>query len=162
MIPLRPVAIALSIAAGACAMQDPALAPSAGAPSYQPASATPPLMSVASNEIVGPVWQWQRTQLADGKLVTAAAPDRYTLAFQGGGRMSLRADCNRGAGAYEVNGDAMKLSAAALTKMGCPADSQDREFIAELGRVASYAVVGNELVLTLTDGGTMRFRAPSR
>jgi heat shock protein HslJ len=105
------------------------------------------------------VWLWQRTQLADGKLVPPAAPERYTLAFQGGGRVNLRADCNRGAGAYEVNGNAMKLSAAALTKMGCPAGSQDMEFVAELARVASYTIANSELVLTLTDGGTMRFRA---
>jgi heat shock protein HslJ len=162
MIPLHPIAVALAIAAGACAMQDPALAPSAGAPAYVPANAAPPVLAVASNEIVGPVWLWQRTQLADGKLVTSAAPERYTLAFQGGGRVNLRADCNRGSGAYEVNGNAMKLGAAALTRMGCPAGSQDAEFVAGLARVASYAIVDNELVLTLADGGTMRFRAQSR
>jgi len=159
MIPLRHIAVALAIATGACAMKDPALAPSAGAPTYVPANATPPMMTVASNEIVGAVWRWQRTQLADGKLVTPTAPDRYTLTFQGGGRVNLRADCNRGSGAYEVNGSAMKMGAAALTKMGCPAGSQDTEFVAELARVASYTVVDNELVLTLGDGGTMRFRA---
>jgi heat shock protein HslJ len=160
MLPLHPIAVALAIATGACAVQDPALAPAAGAPAYVPANATPPMMTVASNEIVGPVWVWQRTQLADGKLVTPAAPDRYTLTFQGGGRVNLRADCNRGGGAYEVNGSAMKLGAAALTKMSCPAGSQDMEFVAELARVASYGVVNNELTLTLADGGTMRFRAP--
>jgi heat shock protein HslJ len=160
MIPLRPIALALGLATGGCAMPDPALAPSAGAPRYVPTNATPPLMTVASNELVGPVWVWQRTQLADGKLVTPAAPDRYTLTFQGGGRVNLRADCNRGGGAYEVNGNAMKLGAAALTKMGCPAGSQDMEFVAALARVASYGIVNNELILTLTDGGTMRFRAP--
>jgi heat shock protein HslJ len=159
MIPLRPIAVALAIASGACAMQDRALAPSAGAPAYVPANATPPMLTAASNAIVGPVWLWQRTQLADGKLVTPATPDRYTLAFQGGGRMNLRADCNRGAGAYAVNGNAMKIEAPALTKMGCPAGSQDMEFLAELARVASYEIVDNELVLTLTDGGAMRFRA---
>jgi heat shock protein HslJ len=159
MFRLRPLAVALAIAAGACAMQDPALAPSAGAPAFVPANAAPPMMTVASNGIVGPAWMWQRTQLADGKLVTPAAPDRYTLAFQGGGRVNLRADCNRGAGAYEVNGNAMKLAAPTLTKMGCPAGSQDTEFVAELARVASYGIVDNELVLTLADGGTMRFRA---
>lgn len=159
MIPLRPVVVALTVAVGACAMQDPALAPAAGAPRYVPANATPPTLAAASNEIVGPVWLWQRTQLADGKLVASTAPDRYSLAFQGGGRVNLRADCNRGSGAYEVNGNAMKMGAAALTKMGCPAGSQDTEFVAAVGRVASYAVVDNELVLTLADGSTMRFRA---
>jgi heat shock protein HslJ len=163
MIPLRPVvAVALAMATGGCAMQDPALAPSAGAPTYAPAHATPPVMTVASNELVGPAWQWQRTQLADGKLVSPTAPDRYTLTFQGGGRVNLRADCNRGSGAYEVNGNAMKLSAAALTKMACPPGSQDTEFLAELARVASYGIVDSELMLTLGDGGTMRLRAPSR
>jgi hypothetical protein len=34
--------------------------------------------------------------------------------------------------------------------------------VAGLARVASYAIVDNELVLTLADGGTMRFRAQSR
>jgi heat shock protein HslJ len=159
MLPLRSIAVALAIATGACAMQDPALAPSAGAPKYVPANAAPPITTVASNEIVGPVWVWQRTQLADGKLVMPAAPERYTLTFQGGGRVNLRADCNRGGGAYEVNGGAMKLGPAALTKMGCPADSQDTEFVGELARVASYGVVNNELTLTLADGSTMRFRA---
>jgi heat shock protein HslJ len=158
MTPLRPIAVALAIATSACAMQDPA--PSAGAPRYVPTNATPPLTTAASNEIVGPVWMWQRTQLADGRLVTPAAPDRYTLTFQGGGRVNLRADCNRGGGAYEVNGTAMKLGAAALTKVGCPADSQDKEFVAALARVASYSVVNGELILTLADGSTMRFRAP--
>lgn len=162
MIPLRPIAAALAIATGACAMQDPDLAPATGAPAYVPANASPPAMSAASNEIVGPVWLWQRTQLADGKIVTAAAADRYTLAFQAGGRVNLRADCNRGSGAYEVNGNAMKVGAAALTRMACPAGSQDTEFVAWLGRAASYAIADNELVLTLADGGTMRFRAAAR
>jgi hypothetical protein len=30
--------------------------------------------------------------------------------------------------------------------------------MAELARVASYAIADNELVLTLADGGAMRFR----
>ena len=158
MIPLRPIALALAVVAGACAVQDPALAPAAGAPAYGPAGATPPILTTASNEIVGPVWLWQRTQRAGGAVVTAAAPDRYTLAFQGGGRVNLRADCNRGSGAYEVNGAAMKLGTAVLTRMGCPEGSQDGEFMAELARVASYAIADNELVLTLTDGAAMRFR----
>ena len=162
MLPLRSIAVALAIATGACAVQDPALAPSSGAPTYVPANATPPMMTVASNELVGPVWSWQRTQFADGKLVTPTAPERYTLTFQGGGRVNLRADCNRGSGAYEVNGNAMKVGAAALTKMACPAGSQDTEFVAWLGGAASYAIADNELVLTLADGGTMRFRAQSR
>jgi heat shock protein HslJ len=92
--------------------------------------------------------------------VAVASPERYTLAFQAGGRVLLRADCNRGSGSYEVNGSAMKMGPAATTKMGCPPDSQDGEFLRQLARVAGFSVAGGELVLTLRDGGTMRLRGP--
>ena len=73
--------------------------------------------------------------------------------------MLLRADCNRGSGAYEVSGAAMKLSPVALTKMACPSGSQDTQFVQALSRVTSYAISDKELVLTLSGGGTMTFRA---
>jgi len=152
----RVAAIAAAIAASACAARDPAA--TAGAPAFVPSNAAPPVLDMASNEIVGPVWQWQRTELPGGADVVVAVPERYTLAFQGGGRVLLRADCNRGSGAYEVNDTAMKLGAAAVTRMGCPPDSQDGEFLRQLARVSRYTVAGGELVLTLGDGATMRFR----
>jgi heat shock protein HslJ len=152
----RIVAIAAAIAVTACAARGPAS--SAGAPAFVPSNAAPPVLDMASNEIVGPVWQWQRSDLPGGASVVSAAPERYTLAFQGGGRVLLRADCNRGSGAYEVNDTAMKLGPAALTRMGCPPDSQDAEFLRQLARVARYTVAGGDLVLAHSDGGTMRFR----
>ena len=157
MFPRRWCIIAIAIAASGCTLQDPALAPAAGAPAYVPANASPPMLGVSANEIVGPAWRWQRTQQADGKTLAALAPERYTLKFEGGGRVLVQADCNRGSGAYEVNGNAMKLGPVALTRMGCPPDSQDVEFTGQLQRVASYAIVNSELVLTLSGGDAMRF-----
>lgn len=142
----------------ACAMSDPNLSPRSGAPSYSPGAAMPPTLSSAANDLAIPTWHWQRAKL-DGREIVAAAPDRYTLKFEGGGRVLLRADCNRGSGAYEVSGGAMKLSPAAVTKMGCPPGSQDREFLQALSRVTGYAIEGKGLTLTLSDGGSMAFRA---
>ena len=119
----------------------------------------PPVVASASDAIVGPEWRWQRTQLGSAPPVVAAAPDRYTLIFQSGGRVNVRADCNRGSGSYEVKGAQLKLGAIALTRMGCPAGSQDVEFLRSLAQVTSYAMAGNELSLLLADGATMRFRA---
>lgn len=156
-MPLRPVLVCvLALAASACTLRDPEMT---RAPSYSPANAAPPTLSVASNELVGPVWHWQGTRAADGRTIRAEAPDRYTLAFQGGGRVFVRADCNRGSGSYEVNGNAMKMGPVALTKMGCPPDSQDGVFTTALARATSYSIAGGELALTLADGGAMRFRA---
>ncbi len=149
---------AIALASAGCALRDPALA---GAPAYAPANAAPPLMGAASNDLVGPTWLWQKTVFADGRTVAAAVPDRYSVAFEAGGRLQLRADCNRGSARYEVNDGTMRVGPAMTTKVGCPPDSQGGEFLIQLGRVASYGIAGGELVLTLADGAAMRFaRAP--
>ncbi len=142
-------------------MSDPNLAKDSGAPSYAPSNAAPPALSAAANELGIPTWQWVRTDGADGRVVNAAAPERYTLKFEGGGRVLVRADCNRGSGSYEVNGAQMKLAPIALTRMGCPPGSQDAEFTQAISRVSTYAIANRELTLRLADGATMRFRATS-
>lgn len=151
-------ALVAALVIGAC-MSDPNLAKGSGAPSYSPANAVPPALSAAANELAIPTWQWTRTDTADGRTVTAGGPERYTLKFEGGGRVLVRADCNRGSGSYEVNGGQMKLMPIALTRMGCPPGSQDGEFTQALSRVTSYAIEGGQLSLRLTDGATMRFRS---
>lgn len=153
------VACALALAASACQDMPQTDAAPPNAPSYVPANAMPPVVSMASDEIVGPVWRWQRTQRGSAPAILSAAPDRYTLSFQAGGRVNVRADCNRGSSSYEVNGAQMKFGAIALTKMACPAGSQDAEFLRSLVQVSAYAITGGELVLTLAEGATMRFRA---
>ena len=149
----------MALAATACQdMPQAGLAP-AGAPAYVPANAMPPVVTVASSVIVGPVWQWQRTQLGGATAVVAAAPERYTLSFQGGGRVNVRADCNRGSGSYEVDNTQMKFGAIAITKMACPAGSQDGGFLRMLIKATAYAIDRGDLVLTLSDGASMRFRS---
>lgn len=156
---LRATAVLAAALALAACMSDPNLSKGSGAPSYSPANAVPPSLSAAANELALPTWQWTRTDTADGRTIAAAGPERYTLRFEGGGRVLVRADCNRGSGSYEVNGAQMKLMPIALTRMGCPPGSQDGEFTQALSRVASYAIEGGQLSLRLTDGATMRFRA---
>jgi heat shock protein HslJ len=153
------MAIAAALAAWGCTISDPNLNRASGAPAYAPAAAMPPTLSAAANELSIPTWRWQRSQLADGRTIVAAAPDRYTLRFEGGGRVLVRADCNRGSGAYEVSGSAMKLAPIALTRMGCPEGTQDAQFMQSLSNVASYGIADGELVLTLSDGGTVRLKA---
>ena len=150
----------IALVALACAgcMSDPGLSARAGAPSYSPAGAMPPTLSSAANELGIPTWQWQRAKVAEGREIAASSPDRYTLKFEGGGRVVLRADCNRGSGGYEVNGSAMKVTPVAITKMACPSGSQDGEFLQALSRVTGYAINDRDLVLTLSGGGTMSFR----
>jgi len=129
-----------------------------GAPSYDPANATPPTVTAASDQLAGPTWQWQRIVYPDGRSVPSAKPDDYTIRFEAGGRYFLQADCNRGGGAYDVTGGTMRMGPAALTRMACPQGSQDNAFVSALARASGYAIANGELRLTLVDGATMYFR----
>jgi heat shock protein HslJ len=153
----RLTVVMLVLALSGCAGTDSA-APAGNAPSYMPANATPPTITQDSNEIVGPVWRWQRTQMADGSGVTPGAPERYSVTFAGGGRVDVRADCNRGTGSYEVTGSTMKIRPATLTKIGCPPDSREAEFVRDLPQVTGYTLRNGELILALPNGGAMYFR----
>lgn len=149
---------ALALATTACQnMPQAGLAP-ANAPAYVPANAMPPVATAASGELVGPVWQWQRTQLGSAPVVVSKVPDRYTLSFQGGGRVYVRADCNRGSGGFDVDNAQIKFGPITLTRMGCPQESQDADFLRTLAQATSYAIERGELVFTLSDGASMRFK----
>ena len=115
---------------------------------------------VISNTITGAVWQWDRTRYHDDRTVISASPDRYTVSFQPGGRVNVRADCNRGAGPYEINGETIRMGPFATTKMLCSQDSRDREFLLDLGtvtRIVPGYIAGGQLRLVLGAGGIMAF-----
>src|SRR5439155_1950553 len=98
----QALVLVAAVTATACAVSDPNLAARSGAPPYGAAGALPPTLGTSSNDLTSRTWHWQRTE-SDGRTVVATAPDRYTLTFQGGGRVAVRADCNRGSASYEVN-----------------------------------------------------------
>lgn len=124
-------------------------------------SAPPPPMAAPGDSLLtNTPWTWQGTQRRDGSRVVPDAPERYALVFQPGGMVSVRADCNRGSASYLLNGSAITFGAVGLTKMLCPQGSHDTEFLRELAAVTTQAVRGNDLVLTLGDGATMRFATP--
>lgn len=109
--------------------------------------------------LIGTVWAWHAMALDGGTRTPIEAPDRYTIELLPDGAARVRADCNRGQGRYEANDVDLRFGAIATTKIGCPAGSRDRAFLAALGRVDSYRFEGIELVLASKDGSsTMRFK----
>ena len=86
-------------------------------------------------------------------------PERYTIELLADGAVRVRADCNRGRGRYEAADVELRFGPIAATKIGCPADSRDREFLDALARVDAYRFEGIELVLVSTGGrSTLRFK----
>ena len=122
-------------------------------------NAPPPPIDVAGDALLtGTVWAWQGTQMRDGAKIVPDAPERYTLEFQPGGQVAVRADCNRGKTSYLLNGPQLTFGPIALTRMACQTGSHDAEFLRNLAAVSAQRLQRYELVLTLQgDAGTMRF-----
>ena len=151
---MRPLfAILLPFALAACA------ATGTGGPVLPGlVNAPPPPIAAEDSLPLGVVWSWQSTQMSDGALVVPDGRERYTLLFQPGGTVRVRADCNSGSGSYVRSGNTLAMGPVALTRMACPADSRDAEFLRGLSAVSGHLIRGNDLVLTLkADSGSMRF-----
>ena len=160
-VPRRNAALAnvlLLMACSAPGTQAPALPP------VTPIMVPPAIAADGTGALAGQAWAWQGTRLADGSTVAVDAPERYTIEFMPGGRVQLRADCNRGNAGYTSGANrALSLTPAATTKMGCPPGSKDTAFLRQLAEVAGYSLVDGGLVLTLkAEAGSMRFAPLAR
>ena len=136
------VVLALSLGAGCSNAPDPAPAAST--------QATPAATHLG-------IWYWIGSTSA-GPTLLAADPARYQINFADAGSMLVQADCNRGRSGYTLDAGKFMPGPIGLTKMGCPEDSQDRDFLAQLGSAQSLAPDGEWLRIELSEGrGTMHF-----
>jgi heat shock protein HslJ len=110
-------------------------------------------------DVVEVTWQWE-SLVTPVETVKPDRPELYTVRFERTGRVSLRADCNRGGGSYTVTtGRRLTFGAIALTRVACPQGSLSDRFARDVGRVASYFVRDGVLFLEMpVDSGTLRFR----
>jgi heat shock protein HslJ len=116
-----------------------------------------PVRNRAPEAVTVKVWQWERT-VTPVETVESPAPDRYTLELAPNGRLLVRADCNRGTGAYRIGAGTIAIGPVATTRMACPPDSLDARYLSDLQRAAAFFVEGGNLFIELPlDAGTMRF-----
>jgi para-nitrobenzyl esterase len=86
-------------------------------------------------------------------------PALYTLEFGADGSMSLRADCNRGTGAWtsESTGQ-LQFGPIAATQAVCPPGSLHERYMAQFAWVRGYVVDDGHLFLaTMADGSIIEF-----
>jgi len=149
---LRFVTIPALAALAACATNAPPVLP--GTVNAPP----PPLAAAGDALLTGTVWRWTETVMNDDTRIKPDAPERYTLEFQPGGMVAVRADCNRGSGSYVLNGSALTFGPLAMTRAMCPQGSKDADFLRGLANVQGQLFRGDDLVLTLkADAGSMVF-----
>ena len=105
--------------------------------------------------LLGPAWT---VRAIEGTPVPAeSAP---TLAFDGDGRVSGRAPCNRFGGGYTLRGDELAFTGTFTTRMMCEPVVMERErrFIALLEAVRRFERSGDSLVLRTEDGRAITAR----
>ena len=103
-------------------------------------------------------WQLESFAPPSGPAVQVADPNLYTVRFGADGTLAARADCNRCAGPYRLNGASLTVGPLACTLAACPLPTLGDQFTAALDGVTSYVQTPTELVLT-SDRGTLHFRA---
>ncbi|MBK5109391.1 MAG: SH3 domain-containing protein [Anaerolineales bacterium] len=113
----------------------------------------------AGTSLTNVLWGWSElteTQPASQSIIPD--PENYTLVFQPDSGLQILADCNSGFGTYTLDGDQMSIEIGVLTTAVCGPESVSSLFLDLLGRVASYELSQDQLVLNLADeAGTMRF-----
>jgi heat shock protein HslJ len=136
-----------------------ALAPACGGPQPAPAPQLAAAAATLPVDVVGITWEWVGFT-SPVEQITVDAPEKYTIRFESGGRISMQADCNRGVGSYTAGPDRrIELKGIALTRMLCPPGSQGDRFAREAGRAAVWFLKDGGLYLDLpVDSGTLRFR----
>ena len=108
--------------------------------------------------IVGKTWQWIST-ISPVEKITVTTPDRYTILLHPDGKIQALSDCNRGGGNYEFTKGKLSFGPMMSTRMACPPDTLDAQFMRDLQRVNSFFLEGGQLYLELPlDSGTMRFK----
>jgi len=114
-------------------------------------------------ELVGKTWKLTaitETTPAFQGVVPEADQSKYTIEFQADGSFSAKADCNQLSGTYQVGtGGSISILPGPSTMAACPEGSLADLYVVGLGNAASYAISGNQLTLTLGDGGTLQFTA---
>jgi heat shock protein HslJ len=134
-----------------------ASAPSASEP-VTPTVTQPVQAPVDPEAIIGDTWLWASFTDPVNGTQEIDTPERYTLQLLPSGTARIKADCNRGAGKYTVDGSSIDLEVATLTRAACPPGSLDADFVKYLNGAAVWFVQDGDLYLDLfADSGTMRF-----
>jgi heat shock protein HslJ len=141
----------------ACTSAGSSLSPST-APSASPVEGGAS-MGVAS----GLDGAWTLTSyLVDGKLQPVPSGASATAVFAAGS-VAGKAGCNNYTGTYTVDGSKLTIGTLATTMMACepPASDLETAYLANMGKVASFAASASKLTLSDAGGAALLEYAPT-
>ena len=105
------------------------------------------------------VGAWQLVSVAEtgNAFVTVGEPERFTAEFGADGRVSLRADCNRGSGGYTATASALTVGPMACTRAYCSSAPLDMTFTKLVSEATTWTAAKGSLKLR-SDSGVLRLR----
>jgi heat shock protein HslJ len=126
-------------------------------------AATPPPAPKPSTKALtgfaGTSWQLVKFQSMDDTTLKPDDRSKYTIEFQGGGRLAVRIDCNRGTGTWKSAGESqIEFGPLATTRAQCPPGSLFDQIVRQWPNIRSYVLRDGHLFLALKmDGGIYEF-----
>lgn len=90
---------------------------------------------------------WQVMYIGSYHVAPGQSKNQPQVIFGGQGRVSGSTGCNHFTGVYQQDGNSLKFSPLAMTKMACPPpdDALERAFIQAMAATASVRQQGNKL-----------------
>ena len=121
--------------------------------------------SPSASGLTGKTWQLtaitEKVPAFQGVVPTADQAN-YTIQFLSQDAWTGKADCNTITGAYKTSGsNGLEITLGPSTLVACPEGSFADQYVLGLAAAESYAVSGDQLIITQKLGGTLTFQAAS-
>jgi heat shock protein HslJ len=113
-----------------------------------------------AGSLSGVVWEWQGTAMMNDTRIAPADPAAYTLAFGDDGTVAIRADCQRLAGRFRMEGSQIDITPRGIPTGVCPPGSASDRFLGDIDATGSFVFRAGRLYLALpADAGILEFAA---
>lgn len=132
-------------------------------PTPKPTPAPTPVPEVG---LIGRAWQLTAVTLVNPPFqgaVPSAQQASYTIEFRADGTFTARADCNTVNGSYtaadpNASSGSLSIVPGPSSVVACPEGSYGDLYVISISSAASYAIANSQLVITLSDAGTLQYR----
>jgi heat shock protein HslJ len=138
---------------GACSREGEAPSAAASGPGGMEQSSVP-------SALEGRTWQLVEIVSTDDRIDAPDDRSLYTVVFNADGSVQIRADCNRGTGAWTTSAPGkLQFGEIAATRAPCLPGSLHDRYMAQFPRVRSYVMKDGHLFLaTKADGPVIEFQ----
>jgi len=99
--------------------------------------------------IIGGAWKLNSIHVTSTNTTTVISrPENFTVTFEEGLRIGIKADCNVCGGTYSQSGEALSITETFCTRAYCGDASNDRAFLEALSSATHVRVSENQLTIS--------------